>query len=157
MKILLNVFGTIALAVGLMAVAGSANDCVYVDAVESVIAESRAVREQMAQHIGQNTICAEAEALCAQGKAAHHELELLLKIKQDEKEELEDKYLQSGTGDQRSADEIADSVAQVAKLLGEMAMWQSSVPAPSEKRPPRRCDGVNCCSGKAPFHRHRIV
>ena len=27
MKILLNVFGTIALAVGLMAVAGSANDC----------------------------------------------------------------------------------------------------------------------------------
>ena len=96
-------------SVGTPARTDSANDCVYVDAVESVIAESRAVREQMAQHIGQNTVCAEADALLARGKAAFDELELLLKMKQDEKEELEDDYLKSGAGNKQVIDEITDS------------------------------------------------
>ena len=109
-------------SVGTPARTSSANDCVYVDAVESVSAESRAVREQMAQHIGQNTVCAEADALLARGKAAFEEFELLLKMKQDEKEELEDEYLWSGAGNKQVIDEITDSVAQVAKLTGELAM-----------------------------------
>ena len=147
-------------SVGTPARAASASDdskCVHVDAVESVVSESRAVREAMAQHIGQNTVCADADSLLARGTAAYNELELLLKMKQDEKEELEDEYLKSSAADQQVIDEITDSVAQVAKLTSEMAMWQSAVPAPPENRPPRRCNGVSCCGVKAPFHRHRLV
>ena len=136
---------------------GSSDDNFIDEVTENVVAKARDIRETMSRHISQGTVCVEADQLLKQGTVALDELELLIKLKQAEKEELEDNYLTSNVTDDLVIDKITSLVSQVAKLICEMALWKSAVPSPPEPVRPRHCAGTGCCRAKAPFWRHRRV
>ena len=125
--------------------------------IESVIGRSREIRETMSRHIAQNTVCADADRLLKEGCAVFNELELILKHREVEKEELEQRYLNSSVTDSAVIDKITDLTSQVAKMTGEVALWKATVPPPPMPIEPKRCAGTGCCSAKAPFRRHRKV
>ena len=83
----------------------------------------REIREQMARHISEDTLCNYADQLISDGRALFNQLEALRDESAERREVLEAKHLNENCAAAEVQEELSSVEAQCAEFDAEIAQW----------------------------------